>query len=226
MQPFQQRQQRAGYQVQRYADHRKKNDFHYYSPRCLRRRWCIKPGDKTMTCSRKNGWWNWLPGTLLCTTLVLVGCGEQRFGAKEAPEFTLPLLAGGEELSLQDYRGDVIYLTFWASWCIPCRQEMPYLAQLWQRHHEAGLQVIGINVEEDLATAQQFARELELPFLLVHDQHRTVSKLYRVPGFPTHYVIDRKGKIRFSGLGFNLADAAAVSQEVETLLQESGDATD
>jgi len=120
----------------------------------------------------------------------------------------------------------VIYLTFWASWCVPCSQEMPYLAQLWERHRESGLQVIGINVEEDTAAARQFAREHKLPFPLVHDKDREVSAMYRVPGFPTHYIVDRRGKIRFSGLGFNLADVAAISQEVETLLQESAGAAD
>lgn len=177
-----------------------------------------------MIRNRKKGWHNWLYGILLCGTLALIGCGEQRFEAKEAPDFTLPSLQGGETISLQDYRGEVVYLTFWASWCIPCRQEMPYLKQLWERHRAAGLQVIGINVEEDLAAAQQFALEHKLPFPLAHDKDRSISQLYRVPGFPTHYIVDRRGRIRFSGLGFNLADAAAVSQEVETLLQESVDA--
>ena len=163
---------------------------------------------------------------LLMLVVILAGCGEQRFGAKEAADFTLPALAAGESITLQDYRGDVVYLTFWASWCVPCRQEMPYLAQLWQRHREAGLRVIGINVEEDSAAALQFAEDHDIPFPLVSDRDRAVSKLYRVPGFPTHYIVDRRGKIRFSGLGFNLADVAAVSQEVETLLQESVDATD
>jgi peroxiredoxin len=163
---------------------------------------------------------------LLTLVVMLTGCGEQRFEAKVAPNFTLPALATDESITLQDYRGDVVYLTFWASWCIPCRQEMPYLAQLWQRHREAGLRVIGINVEEDTAAALQFAKDHDIPFPLASDQDRAVSKLYRVPGFPTHYIVDRKGKIRFSGLGFNLADVGAVSQEVETLLRESVDVTD
>lgn len=179
-----------------------------------------------MIRNRKKGLHNWRHGLLLCATLALTGCGEQRFEAKEAPGFTLPSLDGGGEISLQDYPGDVVYLTFWASWCIPCRHEMPYLAQLWERHRESGLQVIGINVDEDLAAAQQFAEEHKLPFPLAHDKDRVISKIYRVPGFPTHYIVDRRGRIRFSGLGFNLADAAAVSQEIETLLQESVDATD
>ena len=176
-----------------------------------------------MISDRKMTGWR---GLVLTLVAILAGCGEQRFEAREAPDFALPALAAGESLTLQDYRGDVVYLTFWASWCVPCRQEMPYLAQLWQRHREAGLRVIGINVEDDTAAALQFAEDHDIPFPLVSDQDRAVSELYRVPGFPTHFIVDRKGKIRFSGMGFNLADVAAVSQEVETLLQESVDATD
>ena len=168
----------------------------------------------------------WQRGLLLLGIALLAACGEQRFEAQEAKAFTLPLLASTASLSLEDYRGDVVYLSFWASWCVPCRQEMPYLAQLWQRHQQAGLQVIGINVDDDISAARQFAADHDLPFPLVHDEDRKVSKLYRVPGFPTHFIVDRRGKIRYSGLGFNLADVGAVSQEVQTLLQESVDATD
>jgi peroxiredoxin len=177
-----------------------------------------------MIGDKKSGHGTWLRAITLLCALSLAGCGEQRFEPKAAGNFSLPALASGETITLDDYRGDVIYLTFWASWCIPCRQEMPYLAQLWQRHREAGLQVIGINVEEDIDAARQFAREYDLPFPLVHDGNRAVSTQYRVPGFPTHYIVDRRGKIRYSGLGFNLADVAAVSQEVETLLKESAGA--
>lgn len=163
-------------------------------------------------------------GLLLLAVIVLAACGEQRFEAKQAHSFTLPLLDGATEVSLQDFRGQVVYLSFWASWCEPCRQEMPYLAQLWQRHQEQGFQVLAINVEEDLALAREFAARYELPFPLLSDPQRQVSSVYRVPGFPTHYIIDRRGRIRFSGLGFNLADVGAISQEIETLLAESGDA--
>jgi peroxiredoxin len=158
--------------------------------------------------------------------LLLWGCGEQRFQALEAPDFSLPSLNESGVVSLKDYEGEVIYLSFWASWCIPCRQEMPYLAQLWERHRERGFQVLAINVDEDAALAREFASQYALPFPLLRDENRTVSSSYRVPGFPTHYIVDRKGHIRFSGLGFKLADVGAVSQEVETLLAESVGAAD
>jgi len=163
---------------------------------------------------------------LLLLLGALSGCGEQRFQAQKAADFTLPDLNGANELSLADFQGEVIYLSFWASWCVPCRQEMPYLAQLWERHHEDGFQVLAINVDEDPELAREFASQYELPFPLLWDAGRAVSTEYRVPGFPTHYVVDRRGRIRFSGLGFNLADVGAISQEVETLLAESADAVD
>lgn len=162
---------------------------------------------------------------LLIAALVTAGCGENRFQALEAKAFTLPALTGDGQVSLHDYQGDVVYVTFWASWCVPCRQEMPHLASLWHKNKERGFQVIGINVDEDLEAARQFAAEHQLPFPLARDTDRAVSKLYRVPGYPTHFVVDRRGRIRYSAVGFNEDDALAVSQEVEVLLLESIDAT-
>ena len=165
------------------------------------------------------------PLLLLLSALLVAGCnGEQRFEARKAMDFTLPVLAGEGAVTLSDYQGEVVYLTFWASWCVPCRTEMPYLAQLWERHHENGFRVIAINVDENIEDALKFAAEQDVPFAMVRDEGRELSNAYKVPGFPTHYLLDRRGRIRYSGLGFNLKDVAAVSQEVETLLAESVDA--
>ena len=162
----------------------------------------------------------WPLTLLLIGTVLLAGCGEQRFLAPDAPDFSLPSLEGGETVTLRDYRGDVVYLTFWASWCQPCREEMPLVSSLWQAHRDEGFQVIAINVDEDPEAARQFARELNLEFPLVYDADRAVSQLYRVAGYHSHYVLDRRGKVRFSALGFTEADARAVTQEVGTLLAE------
>ncbi|MEH6582779.1 MAG: TlpA disulfide reductase family protein [Halioglobus sp.] len=168
----------------------------------------------------------WRVVILILAAALVTACGEQRFQALEAESFTLPLLDGSGELSLEDFKGDVVYLSFWASWCQPCRQEMPYLKQLWQRHEGEGFQVLAINVESDSALAKEFAEQFEMTFPVLWDPERTVSSQYRVPGFPTHYIIDRSGRIRYSGLGFNLADVGALGQEVETLLAESVDGAD
>lgn len=157
---------------------------------------------------------------LLCSLALLGACGEQRFEPRVAPDFTLPLLDGSGTVSPGEFRGQVVYLSFWASWCTPCRQEMPYLAQLWERHHERGFEVLAINVDEDVEAARAFVEEYGIEFPVLLDTSREVSARYKVPGYPTHYIVDRTGRIRFSGLGFNLNDLRAVSQEVETLLAE------
>jgi peroxiredoxin len=163
---------------------------------------------------------------ILAGAMFLLACGEQRFLAPDAADFSLPLLAGPGEIALSDYRGDVVYLSFWASWCVPCREEMPYLTALWQRHRDEGFQVIGINADEDPDAARKFAEDFNIEFPLVRDDDRSVSKLYHVAGYPSHFVLDRRGKVRFSALGFTETDALAVTQEVETLLAEPVDAAD
>jgi peroxiredoxin len=157
---------------------------------------------------------------LLLALLLLAACGEQRFEPRVAPDFSLPLLDGSGEVSLQQTRGQVVYVGFWASWCEPCRLEMPYLAQLYERHKDEGFRVLAINVDEDLALAREFAAQYDLPFVLLRDEDRAIAASYRVPGFPSHYLVDRDGRIRFSGIGFDLNDVRAVTTEVATLLAE------
>lgn len=177
-------------------------------------------GDKAMTRNRLPARGRRL-GAVIALALVLAACGEQRFSAPEAMDFTLPELEGARTVSLGDYRGDVVYLSFWASWCVPCQDEMPHLATLWREHRKEGFQVIGINVDENPAAARAFAGEHDIPFPLVRDEDRAVSKLYRVAGYPSHYIVDRRGRVRYSAIGFNDDDSAAISVEVETLLKES-----
>jgi thiol-disulfide isomerase/thioredoxin len=95
----------------------------------------------------------------LAFLFLLAACGEQRFQPLVAPDFTLPLLNGSGQASLSDYEGKVVYLSFWASWCLPCRQEMPYLSQLRARHHEDGFEVLAVNVDNDPELARAFAAE-------------------------------------------------------------------
>lgn len=160
---------------------------------------------------------------LISLTTLLAGCGEQRFQAPLANDFQLSTLDGAGPVTLSEFRGEVVYLSFWASWCIPCREEMPQLQGLWEEHREEGFQVIGINVDDDLEAAKQFARDHNIEFPLVHDVDRSVSKLYRVAGYPSHYLVGRDGRVHFSALGFTANDSLAINQEIVTLLRGSAD---
>ena len=117
-----------------------------------------------------------------------------------APAFTLPMLTG-EELALADLRGQPVVLNFWASWCGPCRAEMPELQRLHERLGEAGVAVLGVNQGERPETAAAFMQALALDFPVALDQRTGVSQQYLVNSLPTTFFIDRNGVIRNTFIG-------------------------
>lgn len=112
-----------------------------------------------------------------------------------APDFTLPTLEG-EPVTLADLRGRPVVLNFWASWCLPCRSEMPELERLHQRLRPAGVVVLGVNQAEDAATVARFRQALAITFPTALDSRAGVSRLYGVDSLPTTFFVDREGVIR------------------------------
>lgn len=117
-----------------------------------------------------------------------------------APLFTLPTLAG-DSVALSDLQGQPVVLNFWASWCGPCRSEMPELQRLHDRLGEAGVVVLGVNQGESPATAAAFLETLGLSFPVALDQRTGVSQQYLVNSLPTTFFIDRAGVIRSTFIG-------------------------
>jgi len=114
---------------------------------------------------------------------------------KSAPDFSLAMLGGGEK-ALADYRGKVVLIHFWATWCVACRHEMPQIEQLWQRHKDDGLVVLGVNVDRgNLAGVRNFVHERNLSFPFVLDPEGATRNRYEVRALPTSYLIDRNGRI-------------------------------
>lgn len=137
-----------------------------------------------------------------------------------APDFTLDLLDGGR-LTLSELQGHPVVLNVWATWCYPCRQEMPAIEKVYQRYKEMGLVVIGLNLtsldsESDVGA---FAREFGLTFPIVLDRDGSVSARYQFPGLPTTFFIDRSGIIHSIIVGGPMSEAA-IQSSVEDLLQE------
>jgi DsbE subfamily thiol:disulfide oxidoreductase len=114
---------------------------------------------------------------------------------KPAPAFELPLLSGNGELALKSLRGKAVVLNFWASWCGPCRDESPYLAQLWRSNRGRGLAVVGVNEEDLSSDARRFARRYGLAYPVVRDKSGAVRDAYGLMGYPESFVIDRRGRI-------------------------------
>jgi len=117
-----------------------------------------------------------------------------------APDFTLTEL-NGRDMSLSDLRGQAVILNFWATWCFPCREEMPLLDKEYQAKKEDGLVVVGVNVGESPTQVQEFVDEIGVTFPIWLDQSQQVSRRYRVFGLPSTFFIDREGVIQSFYLG-------------------------
>jgi thiol-disulfide isomerase/thioredoxin len=121
-------------------------------------------------------------------------------------------------LRLADYKGKVVMLDFWASWCAPCRYEMPILQEVYDRYKEKGLVLIAVNAGEDRDTAARFVTSYGCTFPVALDPKGDVSNLYGVSGFPSLIVIDRQGIIRKVHVGLAPDLKIRLTQELEMLL--------
>ena len=138
-----------------------------------------------------------------------------------APDFTLDLLGGGE-VTLSDLRGAPVMLNLWASWCPPCRAEMPAIQAVYQEYGEEGLVVLAVNAtnQDSESAAAAFVRDHGLTFPVPLDRDGSVSVLYALRGLPTTYFIDREGVIRSVIVGGPMSEAV-IRSKVEELLRET-----
>jgi cytochrome c biogenesis protein CcmG/thiol:disulfide interchange protein DsbE len=113
----------------------------------------------------------------------------------EAPAFALERLDEEGELELASLRGKAVVLNFWASWCIPCKEEAPFLEQVWRESRDRGLVVVGLDAKDFRADARRFAERFDLTFPLVYDGPGDTTGPYGVTGFPETFVIDREGRV-------------------------------
>jgi cytochrome c biogenesis protein CcmG, thiol:disulfide interchange protein DsbE len=143
-----------------------------------------------------------------------------------APDFTLPTLAGGS-VRLSDLRGRVVLLNFWATWCVPCRTEMPAIEELYQRYRDRGLEVLAINLDVlSTASVEAFAKEVGVTFRVALDPSWSTARAYSVIGLPTTYLIDRSGKAVVREVGAREWTDGVSRMAVEGLLHESAASKD
>jgi cytochrome c biogenesis protein CcmG, thiol:disulfide interchange protein DsbE len=112
-----------------------------------------------------------------------------------APQFTLPKLAAPGKLSLASFRGRVVLLNFWASWCVPCKQEAKDLEAAYRRWRDRGVVVLGVDSEDYSGDGRRFARRYGLTYPLVHESGSSIKERYGVSGYPESYFIDRGGRV-------------------------------
>ncbi|HKK55621.1 TlpA disulfide reductase family protein [Marinobacter sp.] len=157
---------------------------------------------------------------VLLLSLVL---GAAVVPAKEisepAADFTLKSRQG-ENLRLENFRGQVVMLNFWASWCGPCRQEMPLMDDLYEQYKDLGFTVLAVNVDANREEAHRFLNSVPVSFPILYDPESRVSELYRVQAMPTTIMIDRNGTARFIHYGYKPGYEDDYEQQIRQLLRE------
>ncbi len=155
------------------------------------------------------------------SAIILAGCLSGAYAAvpQPAPDFTLKSLSG-ENLKLSELRGQVVLVNFWASWCGPCRQEMPELDELYQRYRKLGFTILGVNVEQNTAAAQALLKEHPVHFPVLFDPQSIVSKLYNLDAMPSTVLVDRGGNVRYLHQGYVPGYEQTYQQQVSELLRE------
>ncbi|VAW78316.1 hypothetical protein MNBD_GAMMA13-676 [hydrothermal vent metagenome] len=136
-----------------------------------------------------------------------------------APDFALKNNSG-KNLRLSEFRGEVVMINFWASWCAPCRQEMPLLEELYSQYQPMGFTILGVNVEEDSSKAKQMLRDIPVSFPILFDNNSKVSKLYNVVAMPSTVLVDRNGNVRYLHQGYKPGYEDAYQQQVRALIRE------
>jgi peroxiredoxin len=151
----------------------------------------------------------------LAVTLPALGSSD---GAP-APAFTLSS-SSGSNVSLAQYQGQVVMINFWASWCGPCRQEMPLLESIYKKYNKLGFTMIGVNVEPDSKAADEWLKATPVSFPILYDKDSKVSKLYDVSGMPSTVIIDRSGKLRMLHRGYKPGDENEYMDSIRALIRE------
>ena len=133
---------------------------------------------------------------------------------------TASAAAEPDPAELSSLRGKVVYLDFWASWCVPCRQSFPWMNELQKRYADRGLTIIAVNLDHERADADEFLHRLAPGFQIRFDPDGDWARHFGVQGMPTSVLLDRSGRSRFTHIGFRAADAAQYEQQIQQLLVE------
>ncbi len=138
----------------------------------------------------------------------------------EAPDFSVKSI-DGKPIKLSDFRGKVVFLNFWATWCPPCRAEMPSIETLYTRYKRQTLQVLAVNVQEESSVVKTFLAQNLYTFPIVLDPNGEAARLYGIRGIPTTFIIDQQGNLQGALVGGKAWDTPEVFALLDALLKNS-----
>jgi thiol-disulfide isomerase/thioredoxin len=136
------------------------------------------------------------------------------------PELSLQPLSGAGPVSLASFKGKVVLLDIWASWCAPCKEELPFLDELAGRLSGQGVEIVAVSIDDDRANADQFLRSrARWSLALFHDPQGKVPERLQPPKMPTSYLVDRAGVLREINAGFERSDVAKIESRLRALAE-------
>lgn len=156
-------------------------------------------------------------GLLLAASATLASAAATVGAA--APDFTLRTLSGSN-MRLQEQRGQVVLVNFWATWCGPCRKEMPHLNRIADKYKSSGLVLMGVNVDDNVKNAADLSAKLGVNFPVLLDTDKKVSRLYDLNSMPSTMVIDRSGRVRYVHRGYQDGYEDMYDKQIRDLLKE------
>lgn len=155
-----------------------------------------------------------------CAAIVLaLACESALAEPMPAPDFTLKSRSG-DNIRLSELQGQVVMVNFWASWCGPCRQEMPLLDDLYEEYRDYGFELLGVNVDENTADAEALLARIPVEFPILFDPQGSLSKAWEVDAMPSTVLIDRDGNVRYLHRGYRSGEEKIYAEKLRALVLE------
>ncbi len=154
---------------------------------------------------------------MVCVSMFMLTAVQAE--SEMAPNFTLKSRSG-KNIKLSELRGQVIMVNFWASWCGPCREEMPLLDKLFKKYRSLGFIVLGVNVDDTPKQAESFLKQNDVSFPILFDNDKKISEKYKITAMPSSFFIDRNGKLRNEHKGYLPEYELLYETEIKKLIRE------
>jgi len=138
---------------------------------------------------------------------ILVSCDQKNDESNNGSEkpaaesFSLETVDAGKKVSLDDFKGKPVIVNFWATWCGPCKEELPVFQKMWNKYKDKDIAFIGIDVMDDRSNAAEFVKNNDITYTILYDQQGEISSKYKVVALPATFFIDKEGKIAVKNYG-------------------------